>query len=362
MKIQFNTLAASLLLLIGILFVSCSTNNIKEEIKKDEPINVTVAVATKKIDNSIEASGKIESKETALISTRVMGFITSIRVKPGEKVQKGQLLATISNADILAKRAQAHAMVEETEAALKDAQKDYERFAVLYKQNSASTKEFENVTLNYNSIKAKAEAARQTQHEAEAMLSYTNLTAPFSGVITKKNSDAGSMANPGVPVLMLEQTGSYQISASVSETDIAKSREGTLARITIKSSGRTFDGKVSEVSPSSQFSGGQYGIKVSIPERENDGLFSGMYVSISLQADAATPNNMLLVPTAAIVNKDQLTGLYMITENQTALLRWVRLGKAQGNQVEILSGLRHEERYILESDGKLYNGAPVLVK
>ena len=208
-----------------------------------------------------------------------MGFITSIKVKAGDQVKKGQLLATISNADIQAKKAQAQAMVSEAEAALKDAQKDYERFAELYKQNSASSKEFENATLHYNSIKAKAEAAQQMQNEAEAMLAYTNLTAPFSGIITQKNIDAGSMANPGMPILMMEQAGNYQVKASVSESDIANVKEGADAEVVIKSTGKVIKGKVTEVSPSSQFSGGQYMIKVNIPEQEKAGLYSGMYVN-----------------------------------------------------------------------------------
>jgi RND family efflux transporter MFP subunit len=363
MKIQFNTSAVGLLLAAGILIASCSGNNHEVEFENDEPVKVALGVASAPSGMSIMVSGQIQSKESAMISTRVMGFITSIRVKPGDKVVKGQLLATISNADILAKRAQAQAMVTQTEAALKDAQKDYERFAELYKQNSASTKEFENVTLNYNSAKANAEAARQMQHEAEAMLAYTNLTAPFAGVITQRNSDAGTMASPGVPVLMMEQTGSYQVSASVSEAEIAHVRKGTEAQMIVKSSGRTIKGTVSEVSPSSQFSGGQYNIKIAIPESERDGLYSGMYVSVSLTTPgASSASDAVLVPASAIVNKDQLTGLYTITENQTALLRWVRLGKVQGSLVEVLSGLSHDEKFIIESEGKLYNGVPVLLK
>ena len=201
------------------------------------------------------------------------------------------------------------------------------------------------------------------EHEAEAMLAYTNLTAPFDGVITQRSSDAGSMANPGVPVLMMEQTGSYQVIASVTEDHIAQVKEGVEALVMIKSSGSILKGRVSEVSPSSQFSGGQYNIKVDVPESENDGLYSGMYVNVSLQTtDTDADSHVVLVPTAAIVNKDQLTGLYTVTENQTALLRWVRLGNVRGNMVEVLSGLRDTEKFIIESEGKLYNGAPILVK
>ena len=226
MKTHTHRFAIPYLLIAGIFVASCSGDNHEGEVKKDSPVNVLLLLAGKQAGNTIQASGQIESKETAVISTRVMGFITSIKVKAGDQVKKGQLLATISNADIQAKKAQATAMVSEAEAALKDAQKDYERFAELYKQNSASSKEFENATLHYNSIKAKAEAAKQMQNEAEAMLAYTNLTAPFSGVITQKNIDAGSMANPGMPILIMEQAGNYQVKASVSESDIANVKEG----------------------------------------------------------------------------------------------------------------------------------------
>jgi hypothetical protein len=133
--------------------------------------------------------------------------------------------------------------------------------------------------------------------------------------------------------------------------------------VTIKSTGKTISGSISEISPSAQFSGGQYSIKVSLPENEKTGVYSGMYVTITIHGIGTdTTNNNVLVPSSAIVNKDQLTGLYTITENQKALLRWVRLGKVLGDQVEVLSGLRSDEKFILESEGKLYNGAAVAIK
>lgn len=363
MKILFNASFLIALFTAGILFTSCSTDTHEGEIKKVDPVKVTVAVAGVQSSNIIQVSGQIESKETAVISTRVMGFITDVKVKAGDKVQKGQLLATINNADIMAKRAQAQAMVSETEAALKDAQKDYERFAELYKQNSASTKEFENASLHLSSVKAKAEVAKQMQNEAEAMLTYTDLRAPFSGTVIQRNVDAGSMANPGMPLLTMEQIGGYQVRASVSEGDIASVKENAEATVLIKSSGRVIRGKISEISPSSQFSGGQYSIKVNIPDSEKTGLYSGMYANVSIQASGkTTASNKLLIPVSAIIYRDQLTGLYTVTENQAALLRWVKLGKTQGDQVEILSGLREDEKYILESEGRLYNGVPIIIK
>lgn len=363
-RINQNTVVIAVFFAFAILLGSCSGNHQEEETKQEAPISVTVAVAGNQVANLIQASGQIESKESAVISTRIMGLITGIQVKAGDKVQKGQLLATISNADILARRAQAQAMITEAEAVLKDAQKDYERYEALYKQESASTKEFENAALHYNSRKAKAEAAHQMKNEADAMLTYTQLTAPFSGVVTQRMADEGSMANPGMPILVVEQNDVFQVTASVTESDIDNVKEGADVEVIVKSNGRSIKGKVQEVSPSSQFSGGQYILKVAIPESDRKGLYSGMYVNVSIQGKAndSSRESATLVPTSALVYRDQLTGLYTISESKTAILRWVRLGKAHGDQMEILSGLRVNENFILQSEGKLYNGAPVQVK
>ncbi len=344
------------------LFAACAGKN-HEEVKKDNPILVSVGSAEQQHGSMMTASGRVEAKGTAVISTRVMGFVTGIEVKAGDHVQKGQLLATISNADILAKRAQAQAMVTEADAALADAQRDYERFQDLFKKQSASAKELENITLKYNSIKAKAEAARQMKNEADAMLVYTKLTAPFAGTVIQRAVDEGSMANPGMPIMMVEQAGGFQVTASVTESEISNLKVGVTAQIAIKSIGRTFDGKIIEVSPSSQFNGGQYLIKVSIPENEKQGLYSGMYATLSIGVDKiGTEGSSVLVPSAAIVKKDQLTGIYTVSDNQQALLHWVTLGKRVGNYFEVLSGLNANEKFIIQSEGKLYNGVPVQVK
>lgn len=362
--ITHTTTSFAVLFTASIFLASCSGDNHIGEGTIETSVPVTVAVAGKHFDKSVYASGQIESSKTAVISTRVMGIITAVNVKVGEAVKQGQLLATISNDDMRAKKAQAQALVAEAEAALIDAQKDRERFAELYKQASASAKEFDNATLHYNSIKSKAESARQIQKEVEATLSYTNLKAPFAGIVTGKSMEAGSMASPGMPILVVEQTGTHQVKASVSESDIAEIKTGAEAEVVVKSTGKIILGRVSEVSPSSKFSGGQYVIIISIPEAEQNGLYAGMSVNVAIASTTHSDalKDIVIVPKTAIVHRDQLTGIYTINDNQTASLRWVTLGKAYGEYVEILSGLRLEEKFILASEGKLYNGVLVTIK
>lgn len=363
MKIKRSQLTDVLILVASVLFVSCSEQRAEKNLKRENWISVQVESPFEEVTDEITFSGQIESKKTAILSTRVMGFISSVRVKSGDKVQKGQLLITINNTDILAKRAQAEAAISEAEAALNDAQRDYRRYEELHKKQSASTKEFETVTLRYNSVKARAEAARQMKNETDAMLDYTNIVAPFSGVITQRHFDEGSLANPGLPLLALEETNGCSVNAFVSENEVGKLKNGMKVEVNIKSTGKKMTGSISEISPSSQFTGGQFQIKINLPTSLAGELLSGMYVNVRVLLKNDLANRALFVPMSALIHRDQLLGLYTVdTNDTTAQLRWLRVGRERGQAVEVLSGLSSKEKFIVHSEGRLYNGAPVVVK
>ncbi|MBL7701633.1 MAG: efflux RND transporter periplasmic adaptor subunit [Ferruginibacter sp.] len=354
---------------IGLLVLSaCSSGNKKNDKAANEnAIVVTLSAPAANTGQGLNISGQVEASQTANISTRVMGYITMLKVKVGDRVSRGQLLATISNQDLLAKRGQTDAMIAEAEAHVKSAKKDFDRFTVLYGQQSATAKEVDNVTLQYSAAKARLDGARQMRNEINAQLGYTSLTAPFSGIVTQKLADAGSMANPGMPILTIEQSGSYQVSASVPENMISSLKQGANATITIGAINKTIQGTVSQINESSQYTGGQYIVKISIPDKDKPGLYAGMYanVNIPVAADAVVTtaeNTAAMVPLQSVERRDQLTGIYTVSSNKTALLRWVRLGKVYGNQVEVLTGLDKTEQFIVSAEGKLYNGAPVKIK
>ena len=350
-----------------VAMVGCSGKDEKAVVKEDAPVAVTVArpggAAT---SGWIEASGQVEAAHSVNISTRAMGYITQMPVKVGDRVKAGQLLFAVNSSDIHAKRAQTEAMIAQAEAALNNAKKDYDRFTTLYKQQSASAKELDQVTLQYQSAKAAAEAARQMKNEVSANLSYTTVTAPFAGIVTQKMMDAGSMATPGMPVLTIEQEGSLQVSASVAENQIGSLKLGDPATLKIASAEKTMEGKIIQLNPSSQFSGGQYIVKVSLPA-DTKQLYAGMFVHVqfpvkAVSAAASSESGAVMIPVSALVHRDQLTGVYTISSRNTALLRWVRLGKTTGDQAEVLSGLAKDEQYILSAEGRLYNGVPVKIK
>lgn len=352
-----------------VLLQACSSRETAAAVPAPDaaPVAVHVAQPAGSFNGrAVTGSGQVEAVETAHISTRVMGYITHMYAEVGDRVRQGQVLATISAQDIEAKRAQAQAAVAEADAALASARKDWERYTALYGQQSASARELDHVTLHYQSMKSKAEAARQMRNEVNAMLAYTRLTAPFSGVVTRKNTSAGDMANPGQPLYVVEQDGSYLVRAGIPESGISKVKRGAEALVDIKSTGRKIRGRVAEINPSSRFTGGQYEVKITIPGGEAAGLYSGMYAHVSIPvtggAVTAAEGGTVLVPAESIITRDGLSGLYTVSSHGTALLRWVRLGRRYGDQVEVLSGLGKEESFIVTARGRLYNGAPLTIQ
>ncbi|WP_324026223.1 efflux RND transporter periplasmic adaptor subunit [Maribacter sp. BPC-D8] len=342
-----------------ILFSSCGNDDKKAEVDNSP----AVAVQTKTVseDSSspfLTVSGKIEAAKSANISTRMMGYVDKIYVGVGDKVNKGQLLMSVNNADVSAQLAQVNAGITEAEAAYTNAEKDFNRFTALFQENSASQKELDDITANYNMAKARVESAKQMKNGVNAQMGYANIRAPFNGVVTNKFINAGDMANPGMPLMEVESPGSYQVLAMVPESEILAVKNDTEVSVQIKALNKSIKGKVTEVSTSSKNTGGQYMVKV-ILDKTDVQILSGMYATVQFPIARKTTSSAVMIPVEAIVKKGQLSGIYTVSQSNTALLRWLRLGRTFGDQVEVLSGLSADEQYIVSAEGKLFNGAKI---
>ncbi|MGN6180385.1 MAG: efflux RND transporter periplasmic adaptor subunit [Mucilaginibacter sp.] len=343
---------------------ACSSHPSGKGAQSDSAVTVTIAKVMGANDGQINLSGQLSSTQTAAISTRIMGYITAIHVKIGDKVQKGQLLVSIASQDIAAKQAQSDAGVAQAQAALENAKKDYERYKILYSQQSASQKELDNMTLQYRSAQAQFTAAKEMRNEANANMAYANLTAPFSGTITQKLADAGSIANPGMPLLMLEREGTFQINAYATESQIGLLHIGMPLTANVSAANKILNATISQISRSADNTSGQYLLKANIADDKASGLYSGMFVNLSIPVELQSNNydNQLWVPVSAIVHQDELNGIYTINNDNRAMLRWLRLGKVQGDKVEVLSGMSANDTFISGADGRLYNGVPIKIK
>ncbi len=348
---------------VALTIVSCKDDSAKPQADNSLGIPVKVSTITEESGNPfLTVSGKVEAVKSTDLSTRMMGYVDRIYVQVGDKVKNGQLLLSINNVDLSAKLAQVNAGIIEATAAFDNAEKDFNRFTALFNENSASQKELDDITANYNMAKARLEAAKQMKNEVNAQFSYANIRAPFNGVVTNKFINVGDMANPGMPLLEVESPGDFQVLAMVPESEISQIKTDTEVDVVIKTLNETVKGKVVEVSTSAKNTGAQYMVKVALENIPKANLLSGMYATVRFPVTKKATSNAVFIPTEAIVTHGQLSGIYTVSQSNTALLRWLRLGRTFDGKVEVLSGLSANETYIVSAEGKLYNGAKILIQ
>ncbi len=344
------------------ILISCGSEE-KKVVEDNSPaINVKVnKVALNTNSQLLSVSGKIQATNSADLSTRMMGYVKKVHVNVGDKVRKGQLLVSINNTDLQAKKAQVNAGISEAKTAFNNVSKNYNRFKNLYESKSISQREMDDMTANYEMAKARLESANQMKNEINAQFTYSNITAPFSGVITSKNIESGDMANPGMPLISLETPKDFEVMAMVPETEISQIKKGTVVNVLVKSINQNISGKVTEVSTSAKNTGGQYLVKIDL-ETTKANILSGMFSTVQFPIERKVKTGFVLIPKEAIVKNGQLSGVYTTSESNKALLRWLRLGRTYGDQVEVLSGLSADETYIISSEGKLFNGAKISIQ
>lgn len=357
MKRILPILTLSLLALI-----SCSDNS-SDKKSVDLPTAAVVTKVAKQTTNShvIQTSGKVTAQQSANISTRIMGNVNSVAVNIGDKVSKGQVLLSLDDTDLRAKLQQTESGILQAEANLKNIETNYHRIKNLFESKSASQKELDDITTHFNVAKAQVEMAKQNKEQVLSQLNYTKIKAPFNGIITSKMIKEGDIANPGMPLLVVEDKNHLEVVTTVSESDISLISKESKVRILIPSLGETFEGTIKELSSSAKLSGGQYMATLSL-NTVNSKLLPGMFAKVSFSSEAMNKEASIYIDKKALVKKGQLTGVYTVSHKNTAILRWIQTGGEKGQQVEVVSGVNDGDQYIVSSDSKLFNGIQITSK
>jgi RND family efflux transporter MFP subunit len=246
-----------LIVSVTIFITSCSSDKQKVVVNNLPAIKVTInKVALNTNSQFLSVSGKINASNSADLSTRMMGFVTKANVNVGDKVTKGQLLISINNTDLQAKKGQINTGITQAKTAFNNAEKNYNRFKNLFESNSITLKEMDDMTANYQIAKAGLESANHMKNEINAQFEYANITAPFSGVITGKNIEVGDMANPGISLISIENPSDFDVIAMVPESEIMQIKNDIEVKVLVKSINKSIKGKVIEVSSSAKNTGG----------------------------------------------------------------------------------------------------------
>jgi RND family efflux transporter MFP subunit len=304
----------------------------------------TAKVRVQTIESKLRASteevvGTVRAKTRATLEAKVSGRIAILPVVLGQPVKAGELVVRLDAPEIVARRDQA-------EASLQQAERDWKRIAAMFEQQVASRAEYE-------AAETRRRVAEGAAAEAKAMLGYVELVAPFDGVVTRKWVEAGDLATPGKPLLTLEAPSELQLEADVPEAMASHvHRESRLACRADDVSGE-LTGVVSEIAPNADPGSRTFRVKLDLPS--TPGLRPGQFVRLQVPVGE---NRTLRVPATAVVQRGQLE-IVFVAMNQHAQLRLAKSGRCFGNTVEILSGLDANDSVVVDGADRLSDGQPL---
>ena len=302
------------------------------------PARVRLAVVrSERLPALAEVTGVVRPVRRAQLAAKVMGSIEEMPVALGQRVRSGDLLARIGAAEISARLAQAQSQ-------LNAARRDFERERDLLAKG-ASTPEM------VRGLGDRLTAAGAMVREAEAMLGYTLIRAPFDGVIAGKFAEAGDLASPGVPLVEIEGTDGFQVEAGVPDSLVMALSPGAALAVEIPSRGVAFSGILQELSSAADSGAHTVLARIAVPE--GAAVRSGEFARVWI---AGEPVATLMAPAAAVSAWGQMERVFVAGDDNRAVLRLVRTGVVRGDRVEILSGLDSGERVVLAPPAGLREG------
>lgn len=346
----------SIVLAVVTGLAACGSENKTESII-EQPIAVeALEIGRQNIPSDLHYSGQVKSHNQSVLSTKIMGQVSNVLVKAGDHVSKGDLLITIKSKGVNAQLAAAKAMLSEAKAAQLNATKSYNRIKVLKAKGSATQQELDQATSAKDMANARVESARHQVASIEELISYSSLRSHIDGFVSAKYVNPGDMANPGSPLLALESTQMLKIEINVPEFEVGLFNEGDALVIQLNAfADQSFKGVVDKVIPSSAFSGTQFQVSVLL-ENAPKGVKPGMFGRVSRKG---AKSEKVIVPESSLIQKGQLTGVFVISDQEEAMLRWLRIGRKMAQGYEVLSGLDQGERIVISSVDRLRDGMKV---
>ena len=327
-----------------------------------------------------EAVGTVTAGISSVLSSKLLGAVEEIRVREGDQVKKGDVLIVQDQRQVKAGVRQAEAGLAESRKALtaaisaRDAARSerelafttQERYLELKKKKLVSVQASDEVEARYSQAKAAMEraeamvdAAGARVRQVEAALASVRvtgkdavITAPHDGIITGKLVDRGDLATPGKPLLTLETTRGFCVDMIMPETyiDHVKPLQEVIVIVPALKTG-PLKGNVCTIVPSADQRSRSFVVKINLPVDME--VRSGHFARVQIPTGTV---GKFLIPRISVIVHGQLSGLYMVDADNIARFRLVRTGRTFGDSVEILSGLKEGDRYVLNPTPTVQDG------
>jgi RND family efflux transporter MFP subunit len=332
--------AATLVAVVGL--AACHRDAARDVARSAQghPRRVRVAPVARSSGEDLESvPALVVARQKAMLTSRIPASVVALPFREGERVPMGAVVIRLDAAALRSAELAA-------EAALKAADTDLARTQALLAKNAATPRE-------HDEALARAAAARAALQGARDELSYAVLRAPFAGVVAARPVHVGDVVSPAAPLLEIEGDAGLEIRATVDGGLATRLSSGQTLMAEVDGQSGPLPATVRSISPAADPTTHRVDVRADLAPRT--GLRSGLFARL-LFARQGAPSR-LTVPSAAIVARGGLSGIFVVAEGR-AWLRWVAVGESRDGATEVRAGADAGERVALDPEG-LVDGALV---
>jgi len=325
----------------------------------------------------LTASGYLVARRQSVVSSRIQGVISELRVEEGSVVKPGDVLATLDNADIVAAIAKAKADIEYAKADMAESQRQERIQEGLHRDGVTSTDALDAAKAKVALSAAAIEQAKANLAVQEANLTFTTIRAPFAGIVVKKMTEAGESVAPIPPgvnistssgaIVAIADMNSLEAEVDVNESNVAQLHSGQPAEITVQAiPDHTYKGVLRQVIPTADRTKATVTVKVSILDKDKY-LKPEMSCNVTFlqppkgEKAAVTAQRIVTIPKDAITTREGKPVVFQIEDNKVHVLP-VTTGADLHGQVIVISGLGGSETLVNNPPQTLKDGDAVKVK
>jgi RND family efflux transporter MFP subunit len=375
--------ALSLAVVLAAMLASgCTSQRSEPAPQASAPITVSTArVASVDLPSRIEAGGLVQAGSTANVTSRVVAPIQQVHVRAGDRVTRGQRLVTLDARELTANTERstsamtaatesaraAESRTAAAEAALRLATATHSRISALAEKRSATPQELDQADAALRAAEAQLQTARSESAAAAASReaaraatdattvagSYAVLTAPFDGIVADRLADPGSLATPGSPIVVLEESGPIRFEVRLDQSRASGIVAGQEAQVRLDGDATWLAAKVVEVGRTDVTSH-SFLVKLELPS--NTRARTG---SFGLARFAGAPRRTLVVPSASLIRRAGLVFVFTVDTDRRARLRPVVAGTVDGARTEVLAGVADGDTVVVSPPATITDGSVV---
>jgi len=277
--------------------------------------------------------GTVEAVHQATVSAQTAGRVTEITVDVNDYVPAGTVVMRLRSTEQVAGLSQAQAALKEAVARDSEAQTRYDRIHDMYARKVVAKATLDEATAARDAAVSRRVAAQAGLDAAREGVSYTEIRAPYAGVVTQKLVQVGETVAPGTPLISGASLDALRVVVEVPQSIVEQVRAQKRAAVYV--GGQRIESSAITFYPSAQPQTNTFRARIELP-KDLAGLAPGMFVKVGF---VTGETQRLLVPRTSIVERSEMRAVYVVSGDGRVSLRQVRLGHAQGDSVEILAGI-----------------------